>query len=70
MPRRWASSRSFALLRARNIYHELMVVPDDMHESMLYENWIITFNRMGDFFNRFVRNKENPATATVGSGSR
>jgi dipeptidyl aminopeptidase/acylaminoacyl peptidase len=51
-----------SLLRARNIYYELMVVPDDLHESMIHENWVITFNRMGDFFKRFVWNKEIATT--------
>jgi len=45
------------LLRARNIYHELMVIPDDLHESMLHSRWVETWNRMGDFFRRFVWNR-------------
>jgi dipeptidyl-peptidase-4 len=52
-----------SLLRARNVYYELMVIPDDLHESYYHENWIVTFNRMGDFFKRFVWNRENPAAA-------
>jgi dipeptidyl aminopeptidase/acylaminoacyl peptidase len=48
------------LLRARNVYHELMVVPDDLHESMLHANWIDTFDRMGVFLKRFVWNRETP----------
>jgi len=46
------------LLRARKVYHELMVVPDDLHESMLHANWIDTFDRMGVFLKRFVWNRE------------
>ncbi len=46
------------LLRARGIYHELMVVPDDQHESMIHQNWVDTFDRMGAFLKRFVWNKE------------
>lgn len=46
------------LLRARDVYHELIVVPDDLHESMLHANWIDTFDRMGVFLKRFVWNKE------------
>jgi dipeptidyl-peptidase-4 len=46
------------LLRARNIYHELTVIPDDTHESMLHARWVDTFNRMGDFFHRFVWEKQ------------
>ena len=54
------------LLRARGIYYELEVVPDDLHESMLHRNWIGTFGRMGDFFKRFVWDKQ-AAAATNGS---
>ena len=45
------------LLRAHNIYYELTVVPDDLHESMLHRNWIDTFGRMSDFLKRFVWDK-------------
>lgn len=48
------------LLRARGIYHELIVVPDDVHESLIHKNWVYTFGRMGDFLKRFVWNKEAP----------
>ena len=51
------------LLRARKIYHELIVVPDDLHESMLHRNWIDTFDRMGVFLKRFVWDRQTaPAT--------
>lgn len=46
------------LLRARNIYHELIVIPDDLHESMLHSRWLDTWNRMGDFLKRFVWSHE------------
>ena len=46
------------LLRARKIYHELIVVPDDLHESMLHRNWIETFDKMGVFLKRFVWDKQ------------
>ncbi len=55
------------LLRARGIYYELEVVPDDLHESMLHRNWIGTFGRMGDFLKRFVWDKQ--AAAAI-NGSR
>jgi len=48
------------LLRARGVYHEIMVVPDDLHESMLHANWIDTFDQMGTFLKRFVWNRETP----------
>ncbi|HLA91489.1 MAG TPA: prolyl oligopeptidase family serine peptidase [Gemmatimonadaceae bacterium] len=54
------------LLRARNIYYELIVVPDDLHESMIDSRWIYTWNRMGEFLRRFVWEKQ--ATNASGSG--
>lgn len=48
------------LLRARGIYYELEVVPDDLHESMIHWKWIRTFDNMGRFLKRFVWNKETP----------
>jgi dipeptidyl aminopeptidase/acylaminoacyl peptidase len=50
------------LLRARGVYHELIVVPDDLHESMLHKNWIETFDKMGVFLRKFVWEKQRPAT--------
>lgn len=46
------------LLRARGIYHETIVIPDDLHESMIHKNWIDTFDRMTAFLKRFVWDKE------------
>jgi dipeptidyl-peptidase 4 len=42
------------LLRAHDIYHELIVFPDDVHDSLLYSRWIYTFERMEAFFRRFI----------------
>lgn len=58
-----------SLLRARNVYYELQVIPDDLHESWFHENWIVTFNRMGDFFKRFVWNRETPGAVLTGKAS-
>jgi len=51
------------LLRARNIYHELMVFPDDLHESMIHSYWIDTWERIGTFLRRFVWEKQAAATS-------
>ena len=59
-----------SLLRARNVYYELMVVPDDLHESQIHENWVVTFNRMGDFFKRFVWDKETPGAVQAGKAPK
>lgn len=42
------------LLRARNIYHELIVFPDDVHETLLHSRWLYTFDRMETFLHRFL----------------
>ena len=46
------------LLRARNVYHEIVVIPDDLHESMLHRNWIATFDKMTAFLKKFVWEKQ------------
>lgn len=48
------------LLRARGIYHEMIIIPDDLHESMLHRNWVDTWERTDRFLKRFVWNKETP----------
>jgi dipeptidyl aminopeptidase/acylaminoacyl peptidase len=42
------------LLRAHTVYHELIVFPDDVHDSLLYSRWIYTFDRMAAFIKRFI----------------
>ncbi|HEX2166002.1 MAG TPA: prolyl oligopeptidase family serine peptidase [Longimicrobiales bacterium] len=49
------------LLRAHDVEHELIVVPDDVHESLLHSRWIYTWNRMGDFLRRHVWNRASAA---------
>jgi dipeptidyl-peptidase-4 len=48
------------LLRAHGVYYELTVWPDETHEMMVHAKWLKTFADMGDFFRRFVWNKEDP----------
>ena len=42
------------LLRQRDVYYELIVFPDDTHESMLHSRWMYTLERMEAFFRRFL----------------
>jgi dipeptidyl aminopeptidase/acylaminoacyl peptidase len=42
------------LLRAHGVYYELMVIPDDVHESLIHARWLAIFEKMGDFLHRFV----------------
>jgi hypothetical protein len=46
------------LLRARNVYYELQVIPDDLHESMIHGVWLDTWTRIGKFLQRFVWEKQ------------
>jgi dipeptidyl-peptidase 4 len=43
------------LLRAHGVPHELIVFPDDVHESLLYSRWLYTFDRMEAFLGRYLR---------------
>jgi dipeptidyl-peptidase 4 len=43
------------LLRAHDIYHELIVFPDDVHDSLVHGRWIYTFERMDAFLKRFLK---------------
>jgi dipeptidyl aminopeptidase/acylaminoacyl peptidase len=45
------------LLRAHNVYHELIVFPDDVHDFLLHSRWLTSFNAMDDFFKRFLKAK-------------
>ena len=42
------------LLRARDVYYELIVFPDDTHESMLHSRWMYTLGRMDAFLKKFL----------------
>ncbi len=42
------------LLRQRDVYFELIVFPDDTHESMLHSRWMYTLGRMETFFRKFL----------------
>jgi dipeptidyl-peptidase 4 len=46
------------LLRARDVHYELIVYPDDTHETMLYRRWMHTFGKMEDFLKRFLRDRK------------
>jgi dipeptidyl-peptidase-4 len=42
------------LLRQRDVYYELIVFPDDVHESLLHSRWIYTLGRMETFLRKFL----------------
>jgi len=42
------------MLRQRNVDFELIVFPDDTHESMLHSRWMYTLDRMDQFLKRYL----------------
>ena len=45
------------LLRAHDIYHELIVFPDDVHDFLIFDRFLKSFNAAADFFERFLEGK-------------
>ena len=54
-------------LRANSVPHELIVFPDDVHDFLIHERWLISFNAADDFFQRVLINKE-PVRVEAGGG--
>jgi dipeptidyl aminopeptidase/acylaminoacyl peptidase len=52
------------LLRAHNVYHELIVFTDDTHEPLTHQRYLYAFNRLEEFIGRFL--KGAPARSTAG----
>ncbi len=50
------------LLRQRDVYYELIVFPDDVHESLLHSRWIYTLGRMETFLHKFLWDAQGTAT--------
>ena len=42
------------LLRARDVPYELIVFPDDVHDSLLHSRWVYTFKRMDEFLKKYL----------------
>jgi dipeptidyl aminopeptidase/acylaminoacyl peptidase len=41
------------LLRQRDVYYELIVFPDDVHDSLLHSRWLYLLGRMDTFLQKF-----------------
>ena len=52
------------LLRARNVYHEVIVFTDDTHETLLHKRYLYAFNRLNEFIGRYL--KASPVRTTAG----
>ena len=54
-------------LRANDVPYELIVFPDDVHDSLVYDRWLQAFGATDDFFDRTLIRKE-PVRADGGGG--
>ena len=52
-----------SLLRAHNIPHEIMVQPDDTHETLLYRRWLPLWERMEVFLNKHLKKEAGTTTS-------
>jgi hypothetical protein len=51
------------LLRAHDVYHELIVFPDDTHEPLLHSRYLYAFSRLEEFIGRFLKRDATRTTA-------
>jgi dipeptidyl aminopeptidase/acylaminoacyl peptidase len=51
------------LLRAHNVYHEVMVFTDDTHEPLLHARYLQVFNRLEEFIGRYLKGTPPRSTA-------
>ena len=58
------------LLRQRDVYYELIVFPDDVHESLLHSRWIYTLGRMETFLHKFLSEATMNASKIASPASR
>jgi dipeptidyl-peptidase-4 len=47
-------------LRANDVYFELIVFPDEVHDFLVFDKWLQTWDATEDFFRRFLWEKEKP----------
>ena len=50
------------LLRAQGVLHELIVFPDDVHDFLLHERWLVTFDATDAFFDKHLMGGEAVTT--------
>jgi dipeptidyl-peptidase-4 len=56
------------LLRANKVYYELMVIPDDVHETLLHSRWMTFFVKMESWLDKYLKKAEKPPVVGAGSG--
>ena len=42
------------LLRQHGVEYELVVFPDDVHDSLIHSRWVYTFERMEQFLKKHI----------------
>jgi dipeptidyl aminopeptidase/acylaminoacyl peptidase len=47
-------------LRANDVYHELIVFPDEVHDFLVFQKWLQTWDATEDFFRRFLWEGASP----------
>ena len=62
------ASKLVQLLRANGIYHELIVIPDAVHETLLHSRWLDFFARMEPWLDKYLRKAEKPPVTGGGPG--
>ena len=51
------------LLRAHDVYHEVIVFTDDTHEPLLHSRYLYVFNRLEEFIGRYLKGTSARTTA-------
>jgi dipeptidyl-peptidase 4 len=51
------------LLRAHNVPHELFVMPDDTHETLLHKRWLPLWARMEVFLDKHLKKEDGTSTS-------
>jgi dipeptidyl aminopeptidase/acylaminoacyl peptidase len=54
------------LLRAHKVPYELLVMPDDTHETLLYKRWTAIWDRMEVFLDKYLKKADLGAPAQQG----
>jgi len=54
------------LLRAHKVPYELLVMPDDTHETLLYKRWVAIWDRMEVFLNKYLKKEDMTMTQQQG----
>jgi dipeptidyl aminopeptidase/acylaminoacyl peptidase len=47
-------------LRANDVYYELIVFPDEVHDFLVFDRWLTTWDATEDFLRRFIWNGQEP----------